>query len=78
MSCVLCPVGQLPLSSVSTRIFKSFEKGVQFNPTPRTESMEKGVFVKESKKFSKRGFLGPTHLIKNNIYLVSGKDGGGG
>ena len=30
------PVGQLPLSSVSTHVFRISEKGAQFHPKPRT------------------------------------------
>ena len=32
---MLVPVGELPLSIVSTRIFKISAKGVQFHPKPR-------------------------------------------
>ena len=68
------PGGSTPIVKCKHPHFKSSEKGVQFNPKPRTVIMEKrGVLLKKAKNLGKGGFLGSTHLIRKNISLVAGK-----
>ena len=71
-------VGQLLLSSEGTPVsLKSLRKGSNFNPNQGHRNWKKGCFFEKiTKKFKKRGLLGPTHRTKNNIFLGFRQKGG--
>ena len=46
-------MGQLPLPSVSARVYKISEKGAELHPKPRTWKLEKGCFFKTARNLRK-------------------------
>ena len=71
-------MGQHPLSSVSTRIFKSLRKGLNLIPSQGQKRWKKGYLLKKAKNLGKGGVFGPSNLIKKQYILwFQGKKGGG-